>query len=260
MIGAIIGDVVGSRFEFNNYSGGPIDLTADSTFTDDTVCTIAVADFIIAANELGFASSDRFAGILRSWCKRYPNRGYGNTFQQWIHSGSPVDSYGNGAGMRISPVGLFCSKKAGLRGLVKMITSVSHSHPEGLKGAGAIALAGYLARRESKDVIKKAIESEFGYNLDINLEALAVYNPFNETCQVTVPQALACFLQGEDFEDVLRLAISIGGDSDTIAAMACGVAEAFFGGVPSDLWDGVKAKLPAEMIQVVERFYDLVPV
>jgi ADP-ribosylglycohydrolase len=178
MIGAIIGDVVGSRFEFNNTNKIDFELlTKESTFTDDTVCTVAVADFILKAGKYGIMSGDRFADVLQSWCNKYPGRGYGSRFQNWIIDKIPYNSFGNGAAMRISPVGLFAKSERDLDRLVKMVTSVSHDHPEGVKGAYAVAMAISMARQSySKIQIKDGIRLSFGYNLDMDLAEVAEFS------------------------------------------------------------------------------------
>ena len=230
MIGAVIGDVVGSRFEFNNHRSTRFKLfTKESRFTDDTVCTAAVCDWLVRNGGIKSGGLS-FASVLQDWCKRYPMGDYGMMFHSWINFARPYGSFGNGAAMRISPLSFFANNSHDLEVGVEMVTSVSHDHPEGIKGAMAIATAGYLARfGGSKYDIKAAVSRRFGYNLDQSCDQIRRVNTFDETCQVSVPQALVCFLESTDFESAIRLAVSIGGDSDTIACMVGGIAEAYYG-------------------------------
>ncbi|HAH24803.1 MAG TPA: crystallin J1 [Prolixibacteraceae bacterium] len=256
MIGAIIGDIVGSRFEFNNYRGTDFELFhPDSRFTDDTVCTMAVVDWIVNVNEWGPGSGAKFALVLQSWCKRYPMGDYGTMFRRWIENPIPYNSFGNGAAMRVSPVADYFTTIDHLLSGVEVVTAVSHNHPEGLKGAKAIAMAVWLARNGSgKEEIRKTVEEQFKYSLNLTCDQIRKTNQFNETCQVTVPQALVAFLESEDFESAIRLAVSIGGDSDTIAAITGSVAEAFYG-VPKWMKEAAIERLPPEMSELVVEFY-----
>lgn len=256
MIGAIIGDVVGSRFEFNNHRSKDFNLIDDScVFTDDTVCTIAVADWVMKSSDYGITSSGRFADILQKWCGMYPDLSYGSSFLTWIKNQEPYNSFGNGAAMRISPVGLYCVGETAVLRYSDMVTGVSHNHPEGMKGARAVALAVYLGKiGASKSIIKSRIESDFGYDLNFTCASIRKTNKFDETCQVTVPQSLVCFLESTDFVDAIRLAVSIGGDSDTIAAITGSVAEAFYKEIPEELVDFALSRLTGDMLDVVLRF------
>lgn len=258
MIGAIIGDIVGSRFEFNNYLKKDFNLMhPDSFFTDDTVCTIAVADWLMKSSDYGVTSSGRFADILQKWCGMYPYLSYGSSFVNWIKNKKPYNSFGNGAAMRISPVGLCCVDESDLFSTSDMATRVSHNHPEGMKGARAVALAVFLAKYgASKSEIKSRIVSDFGYDLNLTCASIRKSNKFDETCQVTVPQSLVCFFESTDFVDAIRLAVSIGGDSDTIATIVGSVAEAFYQEIPEQLVDFALSKLPSGMVDVVLRFPD----
>lgn len=256
MIGAIIGDIVGSRFEFNNHRSKDFDLFDDSSvFTDDTVCTIAVADWIMKSSDYGLTSSGRFADILQKWCNLYPDLTYGTSFRKWVKNQKPYNSFGNGAAMRVSPVGLYCVGEKALFRYSDMVTSVSHNHPEGMKGARAVSLAVYLGNiGASKSTIKSRIESDFGYDLNFTCTSIREINKFDETCQVTVPQSLVCFLESTDFVDAIRLAVSIGGDSDTIAAITGSIAEAFYKKIPEELIDFALSKLTGDLLDVVLRF------
>lgn len=261
MIGAIIGDVVGSRFEFANHRSTDFDFFHwGCSFTDDSVCTCAVADWVLNYEKSPFMGVG-FADVLKSWCIRYPcpMGGYGARFASWINNPVPYDSFGNGAAMRISPVGFAYNSPGEISRVVYQVTSVSHDHPEGIRGAGAVALAILMARRGcSKDEIRDAIIFMYGYSLDFTCDSIRATNVFDETCQVTVPQALVCFLESSDFESAIRLAVSIGGDSDTIAAIAGSVAEAYYG-VPSWMIDDVQSFLPVEMRKLVTKFYKTYP-
>lgn len=251
MIGAIIGDIVGSRFEFNNYRGTDFELFhPDCMFTDDTICTIAVAEWVINGGKLDFTS------LLQKWCRLYPNPkgGYGGRFSQWISNPIPYNSYGNGAAMRISPVGYYLSPLEGLFKAVEMVTGVSHNHPEGIKGAKCIAYAiWHLRHGITKKWVKGMSETNYGYNLKKSCDEIRKTNRFVETCQVTVPQAITCFLESYDFESAIRLSVSIGGDSDTIAAITGSLAEAYYG-VPMWMAHRVKDYLPKEMEVIFNKF------
>lgn len=252
MLGAIIGDIVGSVYEWNNVrckDFGPL-FASDAFYTDDTVCTIAVADALV---------NDRHAGeALKDWGRRYwGNGGWGGMFARWLQSDSlePYNSFGNGAAMRVAPVGLLASSVEHAFALSKAVTEVTHNHPEGMKGAEATALAIFLARqRVTAKNIRVAITERFGYDLSRTPDDIRPTYRFNETCQETVPQALVCALVATDFEDALRNAISIGGDSDTVAAIAGGVAEALFG-IPDDVADKAWAYLPADMREALALLY-----
>lgn len=252
MLGAIIGDIVGSVYEWNNVRRkdfGPL-FASDAFYTDDTVCTIAVADALV---------NDRHAGeALKDWGRRYwDNGGWGGMFARWLQSDSlePYTSFGNGAAMRVAPVGLLASSVEHVSALSKAVTEVTHNHPEGLKGAEATALAIFLARqRVTPKNIRVAITERFGYDLSRTPDDIRPTYRFNETCQETVPQALVCALVATDFEDAIRNAISIGGDSDTVAAIAGGVAEALFG-IPDDVADTAWAYLPTDMREALTLLY-----
>lgn len=254
MIGAIIGDIVGSRFEFNNYRKKDfLFFHPDCRFTDDTVCTMAVADWVVNHGDWGVGA--RFAWVLQDWCRRYPLGDYGGMFRMWINNPVPYNSFGNGAAMRISPVGYSFDYDDRMIDAVGMVTSVSHNHPEGLKGAMATATAISMARQGlSKFEICREVVNSFDYDLNTTCAKIRKTNTFDETCQVTVPQALVCFLESTSFEDCIRLAISIGGDSDTIAAIAGSIAEAFWG-VPEWMKLYAMRCLTPEMHRLVLNFY-----
>jgi len=250
MLGAIIGDIAGSIYEFDNYRAKDFEFFGrKADFTDDTVCTIAVADALM--NDLDPAQA------LAAWCKRYPGRGYGGMFGRWIESRDhkPYNSFGNGAAMRVSPAGLLARTLDEALAMAHRVTEVTHNHPEGLKGAAATVHAIFLARQGAAPAdIRRAITATYGYDLSRSVDDIRPHYVFNETCQQTVPEALICAFEARDFEDAIRNAISIGGDSDTVAAIAGGVAEALYA-VPQPLADAALAKLLQEMRTVIEQLY-----
>jgi type I restriction enzyme M protein len=246
MLGAIIGDIVGSRFEFHNHRSKDFDLFAKGCFaTDDSIMTLAVAKAILET-EKSLAPSgndDRLSEAYRMLLgnltvqfmqeigRNYPHCGYGGMFARWVFNDhpKPYNSFGNGAAMRISPVGFAARTESEVASLSETITSVTHNHEEGIKGAEATALAIYLARHGfSKSEIREKISGDY-YPLDFKIDDLRKTYNFNETCQETVPQAIECFLESQSFEDAIRTAISLGGDSDTIAAITGPIAEAYYG-------------------------------
>lgn len=259
MIGAIIGDIVGSRFEFNNIHRKDFRfLTKDCCFTDDTVMTCAVAKAILDSAD-DFSDLSRMAVIdMQKVGRCYPNAGYGNKFVQWMFSDhpQPYNSCGNGSAMRISAVGFAAETIEQAKEFAYAVTVVSHNHPEGIKGAEATAVAIVMARQgKDKKEIKEYIEANYGYDLSISVDEHRKRNSGHgkEICQVSVPQAFSCFVEGTDYEDVIRNCISIGGDSDTIAAIAGGIAEAYFG-VPKDLEDELKTFLDDRLMNIVKEF------
>lgn len=252
MLGSIIGDIAGSVYEFNNYRAkdfAPF-FHPKAAFTDDTVCTVAIADALI---------HDKCpARTLKDWGERYwSNGGWGRSFALWLGSDSlePYGSYGNGAAMRVAPAGLLASSLEEAMMLATRVTQVTHNHPEGMKGAAATASAVYLARTGSgRDQIREYVTATFGYDMSRTIDEIRPGYVFNETCERSVPEALTCVLEATDFEDAIRNAISIGGDSDTIAAIAGGVAEALFG-IPDETAKEVWPKLPMDMRQVLSKLY-----
>lgn len=228
MYGAIIGDIIGSIYEFHNVRHKGISIDHPGMhFTDDTVLTIATMDAILHP-EIGYAK------MYKQYFRDYvdSNCGFGGRFYQWGLSDSlePYDSFGNGSAMRVSPVAWICDTEEEVLSEAKRSAEVTHNHPEGIKGAQAITLAIFLARRGvDKKIIGSTITERFGYSLSSSIEELQKTNIFDETCQGSVPDALICFLNSNDFEDCIRTSISIGGDSDTIACMAGSIAEAYYG-------------------------------
>ena len=256
IIGAIIGDIVGSRFEFNNYRSTDFEFLNDKCFfTDDSVMTIAVADWVTNKRQ-----TDRHLALyLREWGRKYPNRGYGGMFLRWLLSkelslSSPYNSFGNGSAMRVSPCGFYAQSLDEALFLAKQSAEVTHNHPEGIKGAQSVAAAIYLAKTGStKAIIKEYIENNFGYDLSRTCDEIRRVYKFNETCQETCPEAIIAFLESHDYESAIRLGISLGGDSDTIGAITGGIASAYYG-IPDSIIEEVKRFIPFEFIDIVEKF------
>lgn len=251
MLGAIAGDIIGSIYEYTSLKP-PYDFQLfdnDSEFTDDTVLTIALADSIL----LGVP----YVNKLKEYYLSYPHAGYGGMFHQWANSGSskPYNSWGNGSAMRVSPVGWAYNDLETVLQKAKESAEVTHNHPEGIKGAQATAAAIFLARTgNSKEKIKEYIKKNFQYNLNLDFVELNRHYEFNESCQKTVPQAIYTFLISDSFEDSLRKAIYIGGDSDTLACINGSIAEAFYGGVPKEIIDEVYKRLDIRLSEVVKKF------
>jgi ADP-ribosylglycohydrolase len=252
MLGAIAGDVIGSVHEFRLEKTVDFPLfVEDSRFTDDTVLTIAVADCLMT----GASYVDK----LHEYTRAYPGRCYGAGFWRWVQHGSrePYNSWGNGSAMRVSAVGFAGETLDDVLREARRSAEVTHDHPEGIRGAQATAAAIYLGRNgESKDGIRKFVERQFGYDLNRTIEEIRPGYEFNESCQGTVPEAIVAFLDSADYEDTVRLAISLGGDADTLACIAGGIAEAFYGGVPQAIADAALATLDAKLRATVVRFRD----
>ena len=251
MLGAIIGDIVGSRWEFNPTKDYNFELFSDkNSFTDDTICTVAVADALLHG-------SDDYGRFIHDWCSRYPHPmgGYGGRFAQWVMSDNPhpYGSYGNGSAMRVSPIGMWFEDEGMICSEARKTAECTHNHPEGIKGAEATAVATFLARAgKSMEEIRETVVRDY-YPLGFTLDEIRPTYEFDVSCQGSVPQALEAFFESTSFEDAIRNAISIGGDSDTIGAICGAVAGAFYG-VP----DGIRAKseafLPQHLLDVLHDF------
>lgn len=256
MLGAIIGDIVGSRFEWHNIKCKEFELfTPKCEPTDDSIMTLAVAKAIIACGGDYSKLGEQAVYWMRKIGRPYPNCGYGGRFFQWMYAArpQPYGSYGNGAAMRVSACGFAARTLEEAKALSKAVTEVTHNHPEGLKGAEATAVAIYLARTgSSKDEIRAHMAREY-YPLDFTLDGIRDSYRFNETCQQTVPQAIEAFLESTDFEDAIRNAISIGGDSDTLAAITGGIAEAYYG-VPAAIRDAAMNYLNEDFRAILREF------
>ena len=262
MYGAILGDIIGSPYEWHNLKSKEFDLFGrQSGFTDDTVMTVAVADALMQALDQGCLNEEEgtkelLVDSMHRWGRTYPNAGYGGRFLEWLmqRRRNPYYSFGNGSGMRVSSVGWLADNIEEVRKLAKWSAEVTHDHPEGIKGAEAIASAIFLARMDhSKEEIKAYITSEFHYDLDRSCDQIRPGYEFDVSCQGSVPEAIIAFLEGNGFEDVIRNAISLGGDSDTIGAMAGSIAEAYYG-VPEELQRECRRRLPEEMREVLRRW------
>lgn len=259
ILGAIVGDIIGSTYEFNNVKTSDFDLLpSDSTYTDDTVMTLAVAKWLCEDSE---HKHETLIKIMQQLGRKHTHRGYGGHFREWIYSDSPepYNSWGNGSGMRVSPVAYVASSLEECLELAKITAEVTHNHPEGIKGAQAIASAAYLYRQgKSKEEIKAYITDTFAYNLDFTLDSIRPRYYFDVSCQGSAPQAIVAFLEGNTFEEVARLAVSIGGDSDTIAAMACSIAAAGAMDIDAELSLKCRDLLKSDLIQILDTFDSLV--
>jgi len=280
MLGAIIGDIVGSVYEWNNIKTKDFPLFSDKGFfTDDTVMTIAVADAVMQGG-----TADDFINSMKKWGRLYPNSGYGSRFGNWLFSDDrePYNSWGNGSAMRVSPCAWmmncgFCARTGmwpsnGREG-ARLSAAVTHNHPEGIKGALAVTDAIFLHRYyvggyhntedyathkdysmdEIKVKVKEHVEQEYGYNLSRKLDEIRPMYKFNESCQETVPEAIIAFLESTDFEDAIRNAISLGGDSDTLAAITGSIAEAAYG-IPTEIAEKALSYLDAPLREVYDRW------
>lgn len=252
MIGAIIGDIVGSIYEWNNIKTKEFPLfKTNCFFTDDSVLTIAVADAI----EKGGTKED-FIQSIKTFGRKYPNAGYGGNFRKWLLSdqAKPYNSYGNGSAMRVSPVAFAYDDLKVVEEKAKVSAEITHNHPEGIKGAQATAACIFLARNNySKDEIKEYVEKTYGYNLDRKLDEIRLDYTFDVSCQGTVPEAIIAFLESTDFVDAIRNAISLGGDSDTLAAITGSIAEGAYG-VPDSIKEKALNYLDENLLKVVESF------
>jgi ADP-ribosylglycohydrolase len=250
LLGALAGDIIGSVYEFSSQKEYDFLLfRKSSTITDDSVLTIAVADAIV--------NKRSYLNCIREYALAYPNSGYGGYFRQWMYSDDPqpYNSFGNGSAMRVSAVGWAYEIIEDVLREAERSATVTHNHPEGIKGAQAIALSIFLARKDkSKEIIKQEVVSRFGYNLDKTIDEIRPDYKFNETCQKTVPPAIIAFVESDDFEDAIRKAISLGGDADTLAAITGSIAEAYYGGVPEQIAVEVKQRTPHKLWEVVEQF------
>lgn len=259
MYGAILGDMIGAPYEFDQ-SGKTKDFplfSRESQFTDDSVMTIAVAEALL--DTLGQDDDAIKAALVKSmqkWGKRYPDAGYGGMFYRWLRTANPkpYGSYGNGSAMRVSSAGWLYDTLEATRHAARLTAEVTHNHPEGIKGAEATASAIYLARTgRTKQEIRDYIIGEFGYDLSRTCDEIRPTYRHIETCQATVPEAITAFLEGDGFEDVIRTAVSLGGDCDTLTCIAGGIAEAFYA-IPSEMTESCRARLPEDMLQLLDRF------
>jgi ADP-ribosylglycohydrolase len=250
MIGAIAGDIIGSIYEYRQIKTKAFPLFQPGCeFTDDTVLTVAVADAIL--------SGRTYAESIRQIGRRHPDAGYGGSFIQWLYAddSGPYKSWGNGSAMRVSPVGFAFSSEAEVLRQARMSAEITHNHPEGIKGAEATALAVFLARTgHDKENSRTRIKAQFNYDLDRTVSDIRAFYSFDISCQGTVPEAIVAFLDSESYEDAIRNAISLGGDSDTLACITGGMAEAFYGSVPEEIRAKVQEYLTPDLWEVTEAF------
>lgn len=252
MKGAIIGDIIGSHFEFQPCKEKDFLLFGDSYYyTDDTVLTMAVADVIL--------NNYSYEEALVKWSRKYPNQSWGERYNAWFRNDKrePYNSFGNGSAMRVSPIGWAFDTLEETLKEAKRSAEVTHNHPEGVKGAQAVASAIFLARnKKSKMEIKEYIEDKFQYNLSRKYKGIQPEYFFDATCQGSVPEAIICFLESKNFEDAIRNAVALGGDADTQACITGSIAEAYYGGVPEEIWNKCKEVLEPEMVTLINDFYD----
>jgi ADP-ribosylglycohydrolase len=251
VLGAITGDVIGSAYEYNNTKRIDFPLFNKETFfTDDSVLTVATMENLLSGKR-------DYTFYYQRYARRYPDSDFGSHFMGWMYSENPqpYNSWGNGSGMRVSPVGWFFSTLEETLEEAKCSAIVSHNHEEGIKGAQAVAAAVFLARTgNSKAEIKQFIQTQFQYDLNRTCDEIRPDYSYDISCQGSVPEAIIAFLESTDFENAIRLAISLGGDSDTIAAITGGIAESFYGEVPENIAKEIKTYLPAEWLPIIEKF------
>ncbi len=251
MIGAIAGDIIGSVYEHNPIKTKNFPLFQPwCVFTDDTVLTVAIAQAVLTKRS--------YLEVVREMGRRYPDAGYGGSFTGWLGSNNPrpYNSWGNGSAMRVSPIGFAFDSEDEILRQARKSAEISHNHPEGIKGAQATALTIYLARNEKgKEHIRTRIMGQFGYDLNRSIEEIRPTYSFDISCQGTVPEAIIAFLDSSSYEDSIRNAISLGGDSDTLACITGGIAEAFYGGVPEDISLKAQEYLTTELLEIIEAFY-----
>lgn len=257
MFGAIIGDIVGSRFEFfNNKNGKDFNLFDEKCrFTDDTVMSLAICKSLMECNENYSELSNKIIENMQYLGEVYPYAGYGGMFCKWLRDKNPkpYNSFGNGAAMRVSAVAYEATTIYEVKKLSKIVTEITHNHPEGIKGAEAVSIAIFLARiGKDKKQIKEYIENNY-YTLNFTIDEIRDNYSFDETCQGSVPQALECFFESTDFEDAIRIAMSLGGDSDTIGAMVGSIAEAYYG-VPNHIKEAAIYYLDNFLYDIVKEF------
>lgn len=250
MLGAIAGDIIGSVYEARPIKTTDFPLfQSKSRFTDDTVLTVAIADAIVKNND--------YQSALKTYGQTYPDAGFGMLFFNWLFSpgSEPYNSFGNGSAMRVSPVGFAFDTVEEVLAEAEKSASITHNHPEGVAGAQAVALAVFLAREgNEKADIRNEISNRFGYNLERRLDEIRPGYSFDVTCRGSVPEALIAFLESDDVEDAIRKAVSLGGDSDTLACITGGIAQAYYKKMSEDLVNKVYARLPETFVPVIENF------
>ena len=257
LLGAIAGDVVGSVYEFHNVKTQDFPLLVDeSTFTDDSVMTLAVADGLMSAFDGGEPITSALVRSMQELGRRYPGAGYGGRFERWLASRSPqpYNSWGNGSAMRVSPAAWACDTLETAELIAAETAKVTHNHPEGIRGAQATAACILLSRTgESNEAIAEYVRDRFGYALDFTLEEIRAGYSFDVSCQGSVPQAIEAFLESDGFEDSIRKAVSIGGDSDTIAAITASIAQGRYG-IPPGIEAAIRLRLSDDLLEINDRF------
>jgi len=250
MLGAIAGDIIGSIYERHPIKTKDFPLfDPNCRFTDDSVLTVAVADAILKGR--------LYQVSIREIGRQYPHAGYGGSFIQWLGSDNPhpYNSWGNGSAMRVSPVGFAFNTEDEVLTEAKKSAEITHNHPEGIKGAQATALSIFLARTgHEKEAIRSEISNRFGYDLNRTVDQVRPSYSFDISCQGTVPEAIICFLDSDSYEDSIRNAVSLGGDSDTIACITGGIAEAFYKNIPDHIERDIRKILPPDLLQITDSF------
>ena len=256
MLGAIIGDIAGSLFEFHNHRSKDFELfTEGCSVTDDSIMTLAIARAILACGGDWERLGECAVKYMQTIGRKYPDCGFGGMFRKWMFDNDPkpYNSFGNGAAMRVSPCGFIAQTEDEAKLLARKVTEITHNHPEGLKGAEAAAVAVFLARNgTAKNEIQERMGKDY-YALNFNLDGIRKSYQFDASCQGTLPQAIMAFLESVSFEDAIRNAVSIGGDSDTLAAITGGIAEAYYG-VPLDLKHRALAYLDNELLDIFREW------
>lgn len=254
MLGSIIGDIIGSVYEFDNTKDYNFELlTPESTFTDDTVMTLAVAKWLTEDSTHSHAT---LVHTMQQLGRKHPYRGYGGNFGSWLYDSDPkpYNSWGNGSGMRVSPVAFYAHSLEEALDLAKVSAEVTHNHPEGIKGAQAVAVAVFLTRQGmDKEELRDYIEKTFGYNLHRTIEKMRPTYEYDVSCMGSTPEAIIAYLDSHDFEDAIRLAVSLGGDSDTIAAMTGPIAQAAYG-LPKELSEACYGLLTPDLRKILDDF------
>lgn len=254
LLGAIAGDVIGSYYEHVRTKDYDFKLIrTKSICTDDTKMTVALAHWLLGESR----TPDNLVKLLKDYGRKYPG-GYGRAFLNWVLSDNsfPYNSWGNGSAMRVSPVGWAFDTLEETMETAKQSAEVTHNHPEGIKGAQATAACIFMARKgKSKEKIRDYVEQTFGYDLHRTCDEIRPDYHFEISCQKSVPESIICFLESTDFESAIRLAVSMGGDADTMGAITGGIAEAFYGGVPEHIKAEVIKRLPDEFVQIMTKFY-----
>ncbi|MDR2927744.1 MAG: ADP-ribosylglycohydrolase family protein [Cytophagaceae bacterium] len=272
MIGSIAGDIIGAPYEFNNIKTTAFDIYNPKTnFTDDTVMLLANARWLLYSSQAVYKYSvDKLEEFMIEFGEKYREAGYGGMFYRWLFQPhtftdkdgmraakrAPYNSFGNGSAMRVAPVGWAFNTIEETLKVAEISAAITHNHPEGIKGAQATAAAIFMARNgKSKEDMKNFTEHQFGYDLSRTCDEIRPHYKFNETCQHTVPEAIIAFLESSDYENSIRLAVSLGGDSDTLACITGGISEAYYGGVPEPIRLFARSFLTDDLKSVLDNFY-----